>query len=62
LKYEFLEPLGMPQVQLAAAIGITRVRINKIVPGKRPIGKSGVTLSPKSSLGRNGSGLLEKAS
>jgi antitoxin HigA-1 len=37
LKYEFLEPLRMTQVQLAAAIGITRVRINEIVLGKRSI-------------------------
>ena len=37
LKYEFLEPLKMTQVQLALAIGITRVRINEIVLGKRSI-------------------------
>ncbi|MCX5900517.1 MAG: HigA family addiction module antitoxin [Proteobacteria bacterium] len=37
LKYEFLEPLGMTQVQLAAAIGITRVRINEIILGKRSL-------------------------
>ena len=37
LRYEFLEPLRMTQVQLATAIGITRVRINEIVLGKRSI-------------------------
>jgi addiction module HigA family antidote len=35
LKYEFLFPLGMTQVQLAAAIGITRVRIKEIILRKR---------------------------
>lgn len=37
LRYEFLEPLGMTQLQLATAIGITRVRINEIILGKRSI-------------------------
>jgi antitoxin HigA-1 len=37
LRYEFLEPLAMTQQQLAAAIGITRVRINEIILGKRSI-------------------------
>ncbi len=37
LKYEFLEPLGMTQLQLATAIGITRVRVNEIILGKRSI-------------------------
>lgn len=37
LKYEFLEPLNMTQQQLADAIGVTRVRINEIILGKRGI-------------------------
>ncbi len=37
LKYEFLEPLNITQQQLADAIGVTRVRINEIVLGKRGI-------------------------
>jgi len=37
LKYEFLEPLNMTQQQLADAIGVTRVRINEIILGKRAI-------------------------
>ncbi len=37
LKYEFLEPLSMTQQQLADAIGVTRVRINEIILGKRAI-------------------------
>jgi addiction module HigA family antidote len=37
LKYEFLEPLNMTQQQLADALGITRVRVNEIVTGKRSI-------------------------
>ena len=37
LKYEFLEPLGMTQLQLATAICITRVRVNEIILGKRSI-------------------------
>ena len=37
LKHEFLIPLGMSQKQLADAIGITRVRINEVILGKRAI-------------------------
>lgn len=35
IKYEYLEPLNMTQQQLADGIGVTRVRINEIVLGKR---------------------------
>ena len=35
LKFEFLEPLSITQQQLADAIGVTRVRINEIILGKR---------------------------
>jgi len=37
LKHEFLIPLGMSQKQLADAIGITRVRVNEVILGKRAI-------------------------
>ena len=37
LKYEFLEPLKMTQQRLAEALGITRVRVNEIIKGKRSI-------------------------
>lgn len=37
LKYEFLQPLNMTQQQLADAIGVTRVRVNEIILGKRSI-------------------------
>jgi antitoxin HigA-1 len=37
LKCEFLEPLHLTQQQLADAIGVTRVRINEIITGKRSI-------------------------
>jgi addiction module HigA family antidote len=37
LKHEFLKPLGMSQRELADALGITRVRINEIILGKRAI-------------------------
>jgi addiction module HigA family antidote len=37
LKYEFLESLNMTQQQLADALGITRVRVNEIITGKRSI-------------------------
>lgn len=37
LRYEFIEPLKLNQIQLARAIGISRVRINKIILGKRSI-------------------------
>lgn len=37
LKHEFLEPLNLTQQQIADAIGVTRVRINEIILGKRAI-------------------------
>ena len=37
LRYEYLEELNMTQQQLADAIGITRVRVNEIILGKRSI-------------------------
>ena len=37
IRYEYLEPLHMTQQQLADALGITRVRINEIILGKRKI-------------------------
>ena len=37
LRYEFLEPLNLTQQQLADLLGVTRVRINEIVLGKRSI-------------------------
>ncbi len=37
IKYEYLEPLNMTQQQLADGIGVTRVRINEIILGKRAI-------------------------
>lgn len=37
LRYEFLEPLGLTQQQLANAIGVTRVRVNEIILGKRSL-------------------------
>ena len=37
LRYEYLEELNMTMQQLADAIGITRVRINGIVLGKRSV-------------------------
>jgi addiction module HigA family antidote len=37
LREEYLEPLEMTQQQLADALGITRVRINEIILGKRSI-------------------------
>ena len=37
IRYEYLEPLNMTQQQLADALGITRVRINEIILGKRKI-------------------------
>lgn len=37
IRYEFLEPLGLTQQQLADALGITRVRINEIILGKRSV-------------------------
>jgi antitoxin HigA-1 len=37
LRYEFLEPLGLTQKELAAALSITRVRLSGIIRGKRAI-------------------------
>jgi addiction module HigA family antidote len=37
LRYEYLEELKMTQQQLADAIGITRVRVNEIILGKRSV-------------------------
>lgn len=37
LRYEYLEPLNMTQQQLADTIGVTRVRINEIIVGKRSV-------------------------
>ena len=37
LRYEFIEPLKMTQQQLADAIGVTRVRVNELVLGKRSL-------------------------
>jgi addiction module HigA family antidote len=37
IRYEYLEPYKMTQQQLAEALGITRVRINEIILGKRSI-------------------------
>ena len=37
IRYEFLEPLKMTQQQLAGAIGVTRVRVNELILGKRSI-------------------------
>ena len=37
LKHEFLEPLNLTQQKLADKIGVTRVRINEIILGKRKI-------------------------
>lgn len=37
LRHEYLEELNMTQQKLADAIGITRVRINEIILGKRSI-------------------------
>lgn len=37
LRYEFLEPLGLTQSELAKALGITRVRLSEILRGKRAI-------------------------
>ena len=37
IRYEYLHELNMTQQQLADAIGITRVRINEIILGKRSI-------------------------
>jgi antitoxin HigA-1 len=37
LRYEFLEPLGLSQKQLAETLGISRVRLSEIIRGKRGI-------------------------
>ncbi|MHB8067419.1 MAG: HigA family addiction module antitoxin [Desulfobaccales bacterium] len=37
LRYEFLDPLGLTQKELAKALGITRVRLSEILRGKRAI-------------------------
>ena len=37
LRCEYLEELNMTQQQLADAIGITRVRVNEIILGKRSV-------------------------
>ena len=37
LRYEFLEPLGMTQVELARRIGVSYPRVNEIVKGKRGV-------------------------
>jgi antitoxin HigA-1 len=37
LRHEFLEPLGLSQKELAAALGITRIRLSEILRGKRAI-------------------------
>jgi antitoxin HigA-1 len=37
LRYEFLEPLGLSQKELAEALGITRVRLSEIIRGKRAL-------------------------
>ena len=37
IRYEYLDELNMTQQHLADAIGITRVRINEIILGKRSL-------------------------
>jgi antitoxin HigA-1 len=37
LRYEFLEPLGMTQKELAGRIGVSYPRVNEIINGKRGI-------------------------
>jgi len=37
VRYEYLDELNMTQQQLADSIGVTRVRINEIILGKRSI-------------------------
>jgi addiction module HigA family antidote len=37
LRYEFLEPLGLKQRELAEALGITRVRLSEIIRGRRAV-------------------------
>ncbi len=37
IRYEYLVPYKMTQQQLADAIGVTRVRVNEIILGKRSV-------------------------
>lgn len=37
LRYEFLDPMGMTQAELARALGIPLNRVNELVRGKRGI-------------------------
>jgi addiction module HigA family antidote len=37
LRYEFLEPMGLNQKQMAEALGISRVRLSEIIRGKRAV-------------------------
>jgi len=37
IRHEYLIPLNMTQQKLADAIGVTRVRINEIILGKRSV-------------------------
>jgi antitoxin HigA-1 len=37
LRYEFLEPMGLNQKQMAEALGISRVRLSEILRGKRAV-------------------------
>ncbi len=37
IRYEYLETLNLTQQQLADALGITRVRVNEIILGKRSV-------------------------
>ena len=37
LRYEFLKPLNLTQRQLSDSIGLTRVRINELILGKRSL-------------------------
>ena len=37
IRYEYLDELNMTQQQLADSIGVTRLRINEIILGKRSI-------------------------
>ena len=37
IRYEYLEPLNLTQQKLADSLGITRVRINEIILGKRSV-------------------------
>ena len=37
IRFEYLEPFNLTQQKLADAIGVTRVRINEIILGKRSV-------------------------